>query len=78
MQQLQNNCTPQPCWQGTDDDVIGEVESTDGNAFIRGRNRIQERQKYSTPDLDSEANCRESKTKGVTYFHLLLRLPKGI
>ena len=34
MQQLQNNWAPKPCGQGADDDVIGEVESTDGNAFI--------------------------------------------
>ena len=64
--------------QGTDDGVIGEVESTDGNAIFRGTSRSQEKQKYSTPELDSEANCRESKTKGTTHFQLLHRLPKDI
>ena len=47
MQQVQNNCTPKSCGQGADHGVIGVVEGTCGN--IRGTNRIQERQKYSTP-----------------------------
>ena len=71
MQQLQNNCAPKPCGQGADNCVIGEVESTDGNGFIIETSSIQERQKYSAPDLDSEANCRESKTKGKAHFQLL-------
>ena len=39
---LQNNCAPKPCGQGADDGVIGEVESTDENAFMRGTSGIQE------------------------------------
>ena len=78
MQQLQNNCALKPCGSGTDDGVVGEVESTDGNAFIRGTSRIQERQEYSPPDLDSEAICRESKTTGTACFNCFIDFQKTL
>ena len=74
IQQLQNNCAPMPRGQDTDAGVIGEAENTDVNAFIRGTSRMQERQKCSTPDLDSEATCRGGKTKGAAHFQLLSTL----
>jgi len=71
MQTLQNNGTPKPCGKGADDSVIGEVESTEGNALIRRTSWIQESQEYRAPKSDPEVNCRQSKTKGEPHYELV-------